>query len=702
MAWPEPALATRSLEFSHTGQWIPDYLPPRESSCAASIEFDLDYRRASRHKSPNSLPSPNGPTPSLNGEIPQRRRGLGGESENRSQARRLVRQPETRPIGQEQLVAEVKGIYAGLVMVENKCIEVDNAQSSLYNDSASPKLTNDQWQALIALHRALLHEHHDFFLASQHPSASPALRRLASKYALPARMWRHGIHSFLELLRHRLPPSLEYMLTFIYSSYSMMSLLYETIPTFEYSWIERPGGISRYRSSMAGLEAPTNGTLDHDFNIPVEKCQDTVSKQAAQLASKLLQPQLKATAAPGFQPLGSGVCSVLGLADGHPIAAVADTGAAGCFISSAYVKELGAVMTSNERKPVKLASGKTVKSIGSVDLKWLFNGESAVHSIVCHVVENLAHPLSLGRAFLEATSTLTTHKNRIIRGARKIANKLFRLYLLGEGLGKIGGYLDGIPTLGLPDTGSDIMAISTALAKRRGWIIDSSPAHRVQVQFADGSTVFTRGLVSGLDWDFGNGEQPVNCDFYVIDDLPVDAVLSSDFVFELDLFSSKYKAFFVQPNPWHQDDDGALFCNIRSLKPLGKILSGFFRGSSSSSPARPVDDLTLREAFSDDMVKRELDLRDEVDAYFSKLAEPERSERRDAEDKRRAEWDRWRDLHNKVPKNVGSQSGASSSPDGSGGRRIRDRGGTRGRTGRGSGPTTSPRPPTRLTPNRTD
>lgn len=341
---------------------------------------------------------------------------------------------------------------------------------------------------------------------------------------------------------------------------------------------------------MAGLEAPTNGTLDHDFNIPVEKCQDTVSKQAAQLASKLLQPQLKATAAPGFQSLGSGVCSVLGLADGHPIAAVADTGAAGCFISSAYVKELGAVMTSNERKPVKLASGKTVKSIGSVDLKWLFNGESAVHSIVCHVVENLAHPLSLGMAFLEATSTLTTHKNRIIRGARKIANKLFRLHLLGEGLGKIGGYLDGIPTLGLPDTGSDIMAISTALAKRRGWIIDSSPAHRVQVQFADGSTVFTRGLVSGLDWDFGNGEQPVNCDFYVIDDLPVDAVLSSDFVLELDLFSSKYKTFFVQPNPWHQDDDGALFCNIRSLKPLGKILSEFFRGSSSSSPARPVDD----------------------------------------------------------------------------------------------------------------
>lgn len=29
---------------------------------------------------------------------------------------KMIGQPETRPISQEQLVAEVKGIYAGLVM----------------------------------------------------------------------------------------------------------------------------------------------------------------------------------------------------------------------------------------------------------------------------------------------------------------------------------------------------------------------------------------------------------------------------------------------------------------------------------------------------------------------------------------------------------------------------------------------------------
>ncbi|KAL2678889.1 hypothetical protein Neosp_009641 [[Neocosmospora] mangrovei] len=163
----------------------------------------------------------------------------------------MIPQPETRPISQDQLVAEVKGIYAGLVMVETKRIEVDNAQALNNTDtSTNPKLNDDQRQALIALHRTLLHEHHDFFLASQHPSASPALHRLASKYAMPARMWRHGIHSFLELLRHRSPASLEHMLTFLYLAYSMISLLYETVPASEDTWIECLGDLGRYHMAI--------------------------------------------------------------------------------------------------------------------------------------------------------------------------------------------------------------------------------------------------------------------------------------------------------------------------------------------------------------------------------------------------------------------------------------------------------------------
>ena len=60
---------------------------------------------------------------------------------------RIIRESETRPISQEPLVAEVKGIYAGLVMVEAKCIEVDNRQAALaqINPGSLPKLNNEQW-----------------------------------------------------------------------------------------------------------------------------------------------------------------------------------------------------------------------------------------------------------------------------------------------------------------------------------------------------------------------------------------------------------------------------------------------------------------------------------------------------------------------------------------------------------------------------
>lgn len=130
-------------------------------------------------------------------------------------------------------------------MVEKKCVEICASQSQ-----TTDKLSNEQWQALIALHRTLLHEHHDFFLATQHPTSSPGLRRLPTKDALPARMWRHGIHQFLELLRHRLPHSFEHMLSFVYLAYHMMGLLMESVPAFYETWIECLGDLARYRMAI--------------------------------------------------------------------------------------------------------------------------------------------------------------------------------------------------------------------------------------------------------------------------------------------------------------------------------------------------------------------------------------------------------------------------------------------------------------------
>ena len=158
----------------------------------------------------------------------------------------LISAPIYRPsyeryITQEQLVIEVKGIYAGLVMVEKKCVEIDRQQSS-----TTKKLSNEQWQALIALHRTLLHEHHDFFLASQHPSASPALRHLATKYAMPSRMWDHGINGFLNILRHQMPGTAEHMLAYLNFAYSMLEDLSTQVPSLASEWVECVKGLNVY------------------------------------------------------------------------------------------------------------------------------------------------------------------------------------------------------------------------------------------------------------------------------------------------------------------------------------------------------------------------------------------------------------------------------------------------------------------------
>lgn len=232
----DPKLSPRSTPSSLRSEWSTEATPTNQTQSPA--------RPASRQTRPESKP-------------PHRQPGLIELQKYDPRYPGLLLQPDSRPISQEQLASEVKSIYAGLTMVESKCIHVDRALA--VQDKSEPKLASDHWQALIALHRTLLHEHHDFFLASQHPSASPALRRLAAKYSMPARMWKHGIHSFLELLRRRMPDSIDHMLAFIYLAYQTMALLYETVPAFGDTWIECLGDVGRYRMA---IEDEVNGTGD--------------------------------------------------------------------------------------------------------------------------------------------------------------------------------------------------------------------------------------------------------------------------------------------------------------------------------------------------------------------------------------------------------------------------------------------------------
>jgi hypothetical protein len=92
----------------------------------------------------------------------------------------LIKDADRGHIKQDQLIKELKEIYAGLVMVESKCMEVDNFQSAADEDH---HLSDEQWKFCMDVYRALLDEQRGLLLSSQHPSASPAFKRLGAKYA---------------------------------------------------------------------------------------------------------------------------------------------------------------------------------------------------------------------------------------------------------------------------------------------------------------------------------------------------------------------------------------------------------------------------------------------------------------------------------------------------------------------------------------
>ncbi|KLU89100.1 hypothetical protein MAPG_08076 [Magnaporthiopsis poae ATCC 64411] len=152
------------------------------------------------------------------------------------------------------------------------------------------------------------------------------------------------------------------------------------------------------------------------------------------------------------------------------------------------------------------------------------------------------------------------------------------------------------------------------------------------------------GLVFGLDGHLGNGEWPVRCDFYVLDDLPVDVVLSSDFLFQLDLFSLRYGVFFVNPGPAAV---AAAFCGITQLPSYRSLFAKLAAKKQAAGAARgTVEDWTSPLAFTPTMVLRELERREQTDAAIGRVTDPARAGAlRQAEARRRKEWDGWRDHH---------------------------------------------------------
>ncbi|KAF9875730.1 hypothetical protein CkaCkLH20_06662 [Colletotrichum karsti] len=278
------------------------------------------------------------------------------------------------------------------------------------------------------------------------------------------------------------------------------------------------------------------------------------------------------------------------------VVAVPDTGAELNFISDKIASSLGKSPQPNTYGIIRLPSGKSVFSPGMIRVPFAFAEEKGATDINCLIMPGCSYDLILSGQFLRITETLTKFKRRIRRIISDAA-KTLRLNLIGGGRQRLRGYMNGLPTLALPDTGSDVMLVDASYAKSRGFAIDRSPEHWLELQLADGSTVITSGIVQEqMEWRFGDTQDRVAKDFYVLENLPADIIFSNDFLFEMDVYS-RYEECLID---LESVDDAAELNYLRLIGKFSPELRGiedlFINDPHFESRPRPTAAMRSRPA----------------------------------------------------------------------------------------------------------
>ncbi|KAL3459156.1 hypothetical protein BJX64DRAFT_265370 [Aspergillus heterothallicus] len=323
---------------------------------------------------------------------------------------------------------------------------------------------------------------------------------------------------------------------------------------------------------------------------------------------------------------------VQGQVGNRTVEALPDTGADTCLISKSLASELGLSAFPGTRKKIRLANRKPVQSPGLVMVPWKFAGESETFILKCWILPHCVHDVILGSAFLNATQTLTVFKSRI-KSEFIERKRSLRLQLVGGESQQLWGYFNGELITAFPDTGSDVMLVSRAYAKKLGIDIDEDPANCLQIQFADGTTAWTSGIVRDVSWRVGKTE--VYCDFYVLNGLCVDIVLSNDYLFEFNIFS-ECSGFFLDDS-YEEEEELWRLCNIRLISQYGQKLDKLEEES--------LQDMTTPNAFSPNKIQRELARRDQIRDEIASLPEDKQSAARLDESERQRRWEELRRVH---------------------------------------------------------
>jgi len=350
----------------------------------------------------------------------------------------LLLQPETRPITHEQLVVEVKGIYAGLVLVESKCIEMEENFKAASNEGLllHKKLSNEQWQALVHLHKTLLHDHHDLYLASQHPSLRSSIKKdtiqthrppaRPSLVKKPARSIR-VLEGFVDGKYVQAKPDTGAQANFMSLSFAESLGLALDQEDLEFRigfpmangqkiWsVAQVSARWRFKNAMSDsyeLKFFVLEKLTYDVVIGDEFLQATQTMSVYDHRLSWAPRSKSILHIRHVNLLGDPNQRIRGILDEKSASALPDSGAEPNLVSYDYAKRRGWLTRrlSGDRNLLQYPDGSLSKTEGQVHAIWRFHREQESHAkraVSFEVVRNLRFDIVLGQEFLEDTNAYT-------------------------------------------------------------------------------------------------------------------------------------------------------------------------------------------------------------------------------------------------------------------------------------------------------
>ncbi|KAF2242885.1 hypothetical protein BU26DRAFT_570313 [Trematosphaeria pertusa] len=325
------------------------------------------------------------------------------------------------------------------------------------------------------------------------------------------------------------------------------------------------------------------------------------------------------------------------------------------IISESFLRRHSLSLNTNIDYSARLPNGKLVKSLGSLNLTFRFNRQHKGYRLPFTVLQNCVHDVVLGSDFLRQTETLTKYLGRIEWFRRPPAGSIPRVCFVNNPQQVVLGSINGQLVSASPDTGSDVNLISKLCATVLGLKIDTVSDRITTLEFIDGSTVPTFGMVSGVhwrfgadndaqsppsldkrtkvqEWDFGTNASPGDtylCDFYVLEHLMFPVILSSDLLLGSNAFAACGRNFHLTSVLGKRRREDVDVCFIRAKKPRPSWREVVLGRRASYTPSS----VTPAQAWENELRRRG----DEADR-IADLPPHERVAAQEAENQRIEQW----------------------------------------------------------------